>query len=112
MKGLGAFVLLLCLATPAAANFYTYSEWRRLPEEMRAAYIAGAFDSLITWVSQGADRGETNYYSEGVTNTHMDNKQLATNVAAFVHTRPELQGKSVPFGLIQYLIGLCGQPPQ
>ena len=78
---------------------------------MRAGYIAGAFDSLISLI-QGTDTGDTNYYSECVTNAHMTNLQLATNVATFVDTRPELQGKSVTAGLIGYLIGLCGQPPQ
>ena len=114
MRWLGAFSLSLCLslATPAAAEFYTYSQWQRLPDEMRAAYIAGAFDMLVTFVSQGADTADTKYYSECVTNTHIDNKQLAMNVATFVDARPELQGKSVAFGLIQYLLGLCGQPPQ
>jgi hypothetical protein len=112
MKGyfLATTILSLCLAMPAAAEFYTYSQWRAWPEAMRSVYIAGAFDSLTTIVPPGA--GYADYYSECVLKSQMNNGQLAMNVATFVDARPELQGKPVTGGLIQYLIGLCGQPPQ
>ena len=44
-------VLVLCagllIAQPAAANFLTYAEWAGMNPDMRAIYIAGAFDALI-----------------------------------------------------------------
>jgi hypothetical protein len=77
---------------------------------MRSVYIAGAFDSLTTIAAP--DARYPDHYSDCVFKSQMNNGQLAMNVATFVDARPELQGKPVTLGLIQYLLGLCGQPPQ
>jgi hypothetical protein len=100
----------LCLAAPAAAEFFTYSQWRSWPEQQRAAYTAGAFDSLTTITPP--DMRYADHYSECIVNAQMNIGQLTTNVSTFVDARPEWQGKPVTVGLVQYLIGLCGQPPQ
>lgn len=38
--------LFLMWITPAHAEFYNYSQWERLSEAARLAYIAGAIDEL------------------------------------------------------------------
>jgi len=42
---------------------------------------------------------------------HVPIEQLAKNVRTFVAARPDLQKKPVQVGLINYLIELCGAPP-
>jgi hypothetical protein len=107
-----AVLVLLLTATPVQAAYLTYAQWRALPVESRALYIAGAFDSLIGFASDGGDVAVNRHYSNCLAQSHMTNKQLAINVSNFVDGKPELQGKSVQGGLINYLLEMCGAPPQ
>ena len=48
MRHLLVMVWLIVGVLPAAANFLTYAQWAALPPQLRAFYIAGAFDQLTT----------------------------------------------------------------
>ena len=54
--------LLIVLAAfwvqPAGAVFYTYAQWVALPESQQAAYMSGAFDSLVTFANTPKVQGE------------------------------------------------------
>ncbi len=103
--------MLIMLATAQGA-FYSYAQWERLSEEPQAAYIAGAFDSLIIYADDDARRSLSRHYSGCLGRSHMNNGQLATNVRSYAATRPELQADSVQYALAQYLQALCGELPK
>jgi hypothetical protein len=42
-----AGIILLVSTLLAYGQFFTYSEWERLPEEERQVYLAGAFDTVV-----------------------------------------------------------------
>ena len=86
--------------------YFNFSQWEQLPENQRAAYIAGAFDSLIS----NEERRGSLHYQRCIRNTVMSSQQLAANVLAFVQTQPALQGQTVQIGLVRYLNSLCGTP--
>jgi hypothetical protein len=73
-----------------AQVYYTYAEWERLSDQARTMYIAGASKCVSGRVPI---------------------EQLAKNVRTFVAARPDLQKRPVQVGLINYLIELCGAPP-
>jgi len=100
---------VLMIGRTNAQGYYTYAEWDRLSDQARAIYIAGAYDSLITIVSP--DTASTaRHYSKCISG-RVPVEQLAKNVRTFVAARPDLQKKPVQVGLINYLIELCGAPP-
>ena len=100
---------VLMIGRANAQVYYTYPEWDRLSEQARAMYIAGAYDSLVTIVSP--DTASTaRHYSKCVSG-RVPVEQLAKNVRTFVAARPDLQKKPVQVALINYLIELCGPPP-
>jgi hypothetical protein len=107
-----AMVILLSVASPAMANFVTYAQWRAAPSIWREAYVAGAFDSLISYSPNGSKDTFMDHYSTCLANSQMTNEQLAINLSTFADSKPELQAKPVQAGLIQYLLALCGPPPQ
>jgi hypothetical protein len=50
-------VLLLLLPVPATAGVYfTYAQWAALPAQLRAAYVAGSFDTVVSVVDTQAQR--------------------------------------------------------
>src|SRR5215475_14665434 len=99
----------LMIGRANAQVYYTYEEWERLSDQARTMYIAGAYDSLISIVSP--DTASTaRHYSKCVSG-RVPIEQLAKNVRTFVAARPDLQKKPVQVGLINYLIELCGAPP-
>lgn len=73
-------------------------------------YLAGTFDSLVTISGDLTENRYRLHYNECVVNAKMSHTQLALNVSTFVDGRPELQGKPVQAGLIEYLLQLCGRP--
>ena len=72
--------------------------------EARAAYIAGAIDSLLF-----SNPEARQHYGDCISNAKIPNVQLALNLGAFLDSRPDLQGGAVQNGLIEYLIALCDQ---
>jgi hypothetical protein len=69
--------LVIAVATPLSSwsAFFTYSQWDALDGDLRAVYIAGAFDSLVRCIQR----------------SKMDNRRLADNVRAYAATRPDIQ---------------------
>lgn len=108
-------ILVLCsglfIAQPAAANFLTYAEWVRMNAEMRAIYIAGAYDSLITFAMSDEQRAVNAHYSDCITKSKLTVSQLAENVRKFAKDKAKLQD-FVETPLISYLYEYCGAPPK
>ena len=102
--------IFLALCAPAHAGFFTYSEWEALPPNLRAIYIAGAFNSLVSTGSDD-DYQVAVHYSNCKSRTRMNTSQLAKNVVAFARARPEMQGGTPQEPLVNYLISLCGKAP-
>lgn len=108
-------ILALCagllIAQPAAANFLTYAEWARMKADMRAIYIAGAYDALITFAMSDEQRAVNAHYSNCITRSKMTVAQLAENVRQYAKGKPNLQDY-VETPLINYLYAFCGAPPK
>lgn len=94
-----------------AGQFYSYAQWEQLEGTLRAVYMAGVFDSLLGIVSDRNNLPATKHYDDCITRANMTNGELADKVMAFVKTRPDLQRRSVPGALINYLVTFCGPPP-
>jgi hypothetical protein len=112
MKSLPIAVLLsaLMIGQANAQVYYNYSQWDRLTDSARSTYIAGAYDSLIS-IATPDTASASRHYSKCVVSRQLTTEQLAKNVRAFVATRPDLQKGPVQGGLINYLVELCGAPP-
>jgi phage host-nuclease inhibitor protein Gam len=108
-------ILALCagllVAQPAAANFLTYAEWARMKPDMRAIYIAGAFDALITFAMNDEQRAVNAHYNNCIAQSKMTVAQLAENVRKYAKGKPNLQD-FVETPLINYLYEFCGAPPR
>jgi len=90
--------------------YFNFSQWERLTENQRTAYIAGAFDSLISNAATNEERRGSLHYQRCIRNAAMSSEQLGENVLAFVQTQPALHGKTVQLALVRYLVSLCGPP--
>jgi len=99
----------LMIGRANAQVYYTYPEWERLSDQARAMYIAGAYDSLVS-IASAETAPIARHYSKCVSG-RVPVEQLAKNVRTFVAARPDLQKKPVQVALINYLIELCGPPP-
>src|SRR5215471_9559141 len=99
----------LMIGRAHAQVYYTYPEWDRLSDQARTMYIAGAYDSLVS-IASPETASTSRHYSKCVSG-RVPIEQLAKNVRTFVAARPDLQRKPVQVGLINYLIELCGAPP-
>ena len=107
-------VPLLLMSSPVSSQgvFNNYSEWVRMSEDNRAAYISGVVDSLMIYADSNAGRKAASHYFSCLVRSTMSNGQLADNVEAYVTARPQLRGGTVQGALIRYLKELCGLPPQ
>jgi hypothetical protein len=103
------FLSALMIGRANAQVYYNYPAWDRLSDQARAMYIAGAYDSLVSIAS--ADTASTSRHYSKCVSGRLPVEQLAKNVRTFVAARPDLQNKPVQLGLINYLIELCGAPP-
>jgi hypothetical protein len=90
--------------------YFNFSQWERLTENQRIAYIAGAFDSLISNAATNEERRDGLHYQRCIRNAAMSSEQLGANVLAFVQTQPALHGQTVQLALVRYLVALCGPP--
>jgi hypothetical protein len=106
-----ATIVVIALASPASATFYTYAQWSALPEYGRAMYIAGLYDGLVS-IFRPEDHWIASHYRQCIGDAKMTNGQLAENIRAYASARPNLQGQPVTGAFIAYLIQLCGKPPQ
>ena len=98
----------------AYGQFFTYSEWERLPEEERQVYLAGAFDTVVA-VTEAEDPWglkKSLHYRQCIRDSHMTLKQLSQNMIAFKQTKPELKNTRVVQALLLYLQSLCGLAPK
>jgi len=106
-----AGLLLAFLVGQAHAQvYYSYPQWDRLSESDQAIYIAGAYDSLVSIASPNT-ASAARHYSRCLASNRLSSEQLARNVRAFVAARPDLQKGPVQGGLVNYLVELCGAPP-
>jgi hypothetical protein len=105
--------VLLLLSWPANAEdrlYYTFSEWARLQDEDRIAYISGLLDTLAMAATEPAQR-TAQHYSQCITRSRLTSKQLANYLREYGRARPEMQANSVQDAMNNYLNALCGQPP-
>ena len=107
-------VLLLLISSPVSSQgvFNNYSDWVRMSEDNRAAYITRVVDSLTVYADSNAGRKAASHYFNCISRSNMTNGQLADQVEAYVTARPQLRGGTVQGALIGYLKQLCGLPPQ
>jgi hypothetical protein len=103
-------VLLLLLAWPAGAqDHYTFSQWERLPDDDRVAFIAGYIETLATVATTEPAETTARHYSHCITRSRLTARQLANYLREYVRVRPELHGSSVQHAMNHYLNALCGQ---
>jgi hypothetical protein len=91
--------------------WYSYAEWKRLPDELKQAYLAGAFDSLGSLANSEGDMKAAKHYGDCITNGHVEIDELTSNIEIFAHGRSDLPG-TVQAAMVSYLIRLCGMPPK
>jgi hypothetical protein len=113
MMRIAAGVLTALLASSAAhSNYVTYQTWITMPEPVREAYIAGAYDSLENVGEDTEQMRRTRmHYASCLATAKMTSLQLAANVLDFAKDKPELHNALVQRALVNYLIAACGEPP-
>ena len=108
-----AAVLSLLLSWPAIAEVhpdYTFSQWEKLQDDERTAYIAGLLDSLETMTATEPAQRTARHYTQCLMRSRLTAGQLADFLREYVRARPELQGSSVQRAINEYLKALCGRP--
>ena len=108
-----AAVLLLLLSWPAIAEVhldYTFSQWEKLQDDDRSAYIAGLIDSLKTMAATEAAQRTAQHYSQCLMRSRLTARHLADFLREYARARPELQRGSVQRAMNDYLNALCGRP--
>ena len=103
--------VLLLLSWPASAEVHLeFSEWERLNDDDRAAYIARSIDMLATMAAPEAAQKTARHYSQCIMRSRLTAEQLASFLREYGRARPELQGCSVQRAMADYLNALCGRP--
>jgi hypothetical protein len=102
--------VLLLLSWPANAEDHTFSQWTRLQDEDRIAYISGLLDTLAMAATEPAQR-TAQHYSQCITRSRLTSRQLANYLREYGRARPEMQANSVQDAMNNYLNALCGQSP-
>jgi len=99
--------------SPSWANTYlVYSDWQNRPEEARINYIMGMYDLLVSFADNEAGVARGRHYGACVSKAGISNRDLAENVRLFGSQKPELHLQPVAAVFLQYLVGLCGNPPK
>jgi len=111
-KSASATALMLAIATTAQAEYFTYSDWSQQPADFRAAYIAGLYDALVSLSETDAEAKIGAHYQACVVRAKIRNSQLAERTLLFGAAQPSLRSGGVGQVMINYLIQLCGKPPQ
>ena len=92
------------LASPASAQFYSYSDFDRQPPAVKYSYVAGAIDMFLAIQASGAKRFDV---GECIRDAKVSIKEITENMQAYARTRPELQNGTVATPLLGYLAELC-----
>jgi acyl-CoA reductase-like NAD-dependent aldehyde dehydrogenase len=103
--------LMLAIAT-AHAEYFTYSDWSKQPADFRAAYIAGLYDAVVSLAETDAEARIGAHFQTCVSRAKITNSQLAERTLLYGSARSELRSGGVGEVMINYLIQLCGKPPQ
>src|SRR4029453_14171103 len=85
--------VLLLLSWPANAEgrlYYTFSQWTRLQDEDRIAYISGLLDTLAMAATEPTQR-PAQHYRQCITRSRLTSKQLANYLREYGRARPEMQ---------------------
>ena len=107
---IAGFLFVVLVGQAHAQVYYSFPQWDRLSEAEQAIYIAGAYDSLVSIASPNT-ASAARHYSRCLATNRLSSEQLARNVRTFVANRPDLQKGPVQGGLVNYLVELCGAPP-
>jgi hypothetical protein len=89
--------VLLLLSWPANAEdrlYYTFSEWARLQDDDRVAYISGLLDTFAMAATEPTQR-PAQHYRQCITRSRLTSKQLANYLREYGRARPEMQANSV-----------------
>jgi hypothetical protein len=99
-------------ASAAEVHVYLdYAAWAKQPEDIRAAYIAGVFDSLVLITVDAETARAGKFFLGCIGNAKLDSVQLSEQLRAYARPRLELQAGTVQGALLRYLVSLCGRPP-
>ena len=98
------------LLSQANANYFNYERWSRMTPDSRQLYIAGAFDSMVSFSANDIESRINRHYDSCISRLKMTNMSLANNLLDYVNENPDLRGGSVQTAMIKYLIELCGRP--
>jgi hypothetical protein len=102
-------VLALTLAVPVRAGFLTAEQWLGLSAEQQAAYVAGAYDSLVTYATNTAEMEAIGHYQSCVAHAKLTPVTMATGLKDELDANPKLATEPAPGALLKYLIKLCGE---
>jgi hypothetical protein len=79
-------------ASAAEVHVYLdYAAWAKQPEDIRAAYIAGVFDSLVLFTVDAETARAGKFFLDCVDNAKLDSLRLSEQVRAYARPRLELQ---------------------
>jgi hypothetical protein len=101
--------LALTLTLPARAGFLTAEQWLGLNAEQQAAYVAGAYDSLVTYVTNTAEMEAIGHYQSCVAHAKLTPVTMATGLKDELGANPKLAAESAPGAFLKYLVKLCGE---
>ena len=76
MLRLGSVLALMMLCQPARANYFLYSDWLRLSEVQRVAYISGAFDAQASIGTDEYGFKLAAHYDRCIVSAHMTTVNL------------------------------------
>jgi len=82
----------LLLSWPASAEVHTFSQWERLQEHDRVAFIAQYIGTLATMATAEPAQTTARHYTDCVTRSRLTAGQLANYLREYVRARPELHG--------------------
>jgi hypothetical protein len=99
----------LALAPPARAGFLTAEQWLGLSAEEQAAYIAGAYDALVTYVTTPVEIEAIAHYQSCVAHAKLTPVTMATSLKDELGANPKLAAEPAPGAFLKYLVRLCGE---
>jgi len=103
-------VLMLVWIAPVSGYYFSYSKWLELPYDVRVAYIAGAYDTLIGFPDARGHRYVS--WDACIKNARVSVGQLADNVQDFAKDKPRYQKGMIQDALFDYLAAACGPASQ
>ena len=106
-----ASLMMLDAASGQQMQFMNYGRWAGATPLARSYYIAGMVDGYIM-IDTGDKAKSALHYSRCIIRSGMKSDQLADGVLRFAQARPALHAQPVLAALLQYLIAVCGDPPE